>query len=165
MRGCKQRQDQVVRLARSGDEGAVGHGEAPADTMRRSARWRPLFGLEADDEAISIADDSPFLRASYFYVQVLRQIFRGVEAYANGMVTLRVWLIPAAAGGNSKVSGVGHEGTLWNWGLRYPTPFGYISGADCPSGVPIWSTRRHSPARAARTWLPIGQVKTRTARR
>ncbi|GER02804.1 hypothetical protein JCM17846_04860 [Iodidimonas nitroreducens] len=48
----------------------------------------PVFSFETDDEAISLANDTPFGLASYFYSRDLGRIFRAAEALETGIVAV-----------------------------------------------------------------------------
>ncbi len=72
----------------------------------------PLFRFETDDEAIRIANDTPFGLAAYFYTQSLKRSWRVAEALEAGMIGLNTGLISTevAPFGGVKQSGLGREG-------------------------------------------------------
>jgi succinate-semialdehyde dehydrogenase/glutarate-semialdehyde dehydrogenase len=72
----------------------------------------PLFRFETEEEAIAIANGTPFGLASYFYTDNLRRAWRVGEALEFGMVGLNTGLISTevAPFGGIKQSGLGREG-------------------------------------------------------
>lgn len=72
----------------------------------------PLFRFETDEEAIRIANDTPFGLAAYFYTQSLKRSWRVGEALEAGMIGLNTGLISTevAPFGGVKQSGLGREG-------------------------------------------------------
>jgi succinate-semialdehyde dehydrogenase/glutarate-semialdehyde dehydrogenase len=72
----------------------------------------PLFRFETDDEAIKIANATPFGLAAYFYTQNLKRSWRVAEALEAGMIGLNTGLISTevAPFGGVKQSGLGREG-------------------------------------------------------
>ena len=72
----------------------------------------PLFRFETEEEAISIANATPFGLAAYFYTENLRRSWRVAEALEFGMVGLNTSAISTevAPFGGVKQSGLGREG-------------------------------------------------------
>jgi succinate-semialdehyde dehydrogenase/glutarate-semialdehyde dehydrogenase len=72
----------------------------------------PLFRFETDEEAIAIANATPFGLAAYFYTQSLKRSWRVAEALEAGMIGLNTGLISTevAPFGGVKQSGLGREG-------------------------------------------------------
>lgn len=72
----------------------------------------PLFRFETEDEAIAIANGTPFGLAAYFYTEGLARSWRIAEALEVGMVGLNTGLISTevAPFGGVKQSGLGREG-------------------------------------------------------
>ncbi|HQS68257.1 MAG: succinate-semialdehyde dehydrogenase (NADP(+)) [Novosphingobium sp. 28-62-57] len=72
----------------------------------------PLFRFETEDEAIALANDTPYGLASYFYTSGLDRAFRVAEALEAGMVALNTGSIAMemAPFGGIKQSGLGREG-------------------------------------------------------
>lgn len=72
----------------------------------------PLFRFETEDEAIALANDTPYGLASYFYTSGLDRAFRVAEALEAGMVALNTGTIAMemAPFGGVKQSGLGREG-------------------------------------------------------
>ncbi|MGY2049726.1 NAD-dependent succinate-semialdehyde dehydrogenase [Methylobacterium sp. JK268] len=72
----------------------------------------PLFRFETEEEAIAIANGTPFGLAAYFYTRDLARSWRVGEALDFGMVGLNTGLISTevAPFGGVKLSGLGREG-------------------------------------------------------
>jgi succinate-semialdehyde dehydrogenase/glutarate-semialdehyde dehydrogenase len=73
----------------------------------------PLFRFEFEEEAIEIANGTPFGLAAYFYTQNLSRSWRVAEALEFGMVGLNTGAISTevAPFGGIKQSGIGREGS------------------------------------------------------
>ncbi|APO79711.1 succinate-semialdehyde dehydrogenase (NADP(+)) protein (plasmid) [Rhizobium etli 8C-3] len=72
----------------------------------------PLFRFETEEEAIEIANGTPFGLAAYFYTESLKRSWRVGEALEFGMVGLNTGAISTevAPFGGVKQSGLGREG-------------------------------------------------------
>ncbi|MCQ2006258.1 NAD-dependent succinate-semialdehyde dehydrogenase [Rhizobium sp. NRK18] len=72
----------------------------------------PLFRFETEEEAIAIANGTPFGLASYFYTENMKRAWRVAEALEFGMVALNTGVISmeVAPFGGVKQSGLGREG-------------------------------------------------------
>lgn len=72
----------------------------------------PLFRFSTEEEAIKLANDTPFGLASYFYARDLARVFRVAEALEYGIVGINEGLIstPEVPFGGVKESGLGREG-------------------------------------------------------
>jgi succinate-semialdehyde dehydrogenase/glutarate-semialdehyde dehydrogenase len=72
----------------------------------------PLFRFETEEEAIAIANGTPYGLAAYFYTQGLKRAWRVGEALEFGMVGLNTGVISmeVAPFGGVKQSGIGSEG-------------------------------------------------------
>ncbi|MGY5776197.1 NAD-dependent succinate-semialdehyde dehydrogenase [Rhizobium sp. LEGMi135b] len=72
----------------------------------------PLFRFETEEEAIAIANGTPFGLASYFYTDNLKRAWRVGEALEFGMVGLNTGSVSmeVAPFGGIKQSGIGREG-------------------------------------------------------
>ena len=72
----------------------------------------PLFRFETEDEALNIANGTPFGLAAYFYTESLSRAWRVGEALEFGMVGLNTGAISmeVAPFGGIKQSGLGREG-------------------------------------------------------
>jgi len=73
----------------------------------------PLFRFKTEEEAIRLANDTPFGLASYFYSRNVARIFRVSEALEYGIVGVNEGLIstPEVPFGGVKESGLGREGS------------------------------------------------------
>ena len=73
----------------------------------------PLFRFHSDEEAIHLANDTPFGLAAYFYTRDLRRSWRIAEALEYGIVGLNTGIISTevAPFGGVKESGIGREGS------------------------------------------------------
>jgi succinate-semialdehyde dehydrogenase/glutarate-semialdehyde dehydrogenase len=73
----------------------------------------PLFRFKTEAEAISMANDTEFGLASYFYARDVGRIFRVAEALEYGIVGINEGLISTevAPFGGMKSSGLGREGS------------------------------------------------------
>lgn len=72
----------------------------------------PLFRFETEEEALTIANGTPYGLAAYFYTENLRRAWRVGEALEFGMVGLNTGAISTevAPFGGVKQSGLGREG-------------------------------------------------------
>ncbi|GER07111.1 NAD-dependent succinate-semialdehyde dehydrogenase [Iodidimonas muriae] len=72
----------------------------------------PIFRFETEDEAVALANDTPFGLASYFFSRDLARIFRAAEALESGIVAVNsgVFSTEVAPFGGVKESGLGREG-------------------------------------------------------
>jgi succinate-semialdehyde dehydrogenase/glutarate-semialdehyde dehydrogenase len=75
----------------------------------------PLFRFETEDEAIAMANDTPFGLASYVYARDIGRIFRVVDQLEFGMVGVNEGMISTevAPFGGVKSSGLGREGSKY----------------------------------------------------
>ncbi|VTP91229.1 Succinate-semialdehyde dehydrogenase [NADP(+)] GabD [Sphingobacterium daejeonense] len=74
-----------------------------------------LFKFKTEDEAIKLANDTPFGLASYFFSENVNQCFRVSEQLEAGMVGVNTGLISNASApfGGVKQSGLGREGSKY----------------------------------------------------
>lgn len=72
----------------------------------------PIFRFETEDEAVTLANATPYGLAAYFYTQDIRRAWRVGEALEFGMVGLNTGMISTAVSpfGGVKQSGLGREG-------------------------------------------------------
>ncbi|MFO1207932.1 MAG: NAD-dependent succinate-semialdehyde dehydrogenase [Amaricoccus sp.] len=72
----------------------------------------PLFRFETEEEAIAIANGTPFGLAAYFYTESIRRAWRVGEALEFGMVGLNTGAVSTTVSpfGGVKQSGLGREG-------------------------------------------------------
>jgi succinate-semialdehyde dehydrogenase/glutarate-semialdehyde dehydrogenase len=75
----------------------------------------PLFRFKTEQEAISLANDTEFGLASYFYSRDIGRVWRVAEALEYGMVGINTGLISTeiAPFGGVKESGLGREGSKY----------------------------------------------------
>jgi len=75
----------------------------------------PLFRFETEEEAIALANDTPFGLAAYVYARDVGRIFRVVEELEFGMVGVNEGMISTevAPFGGVKASGLGREGSKY----------------------------------------------------
>lgn len=73
----------------------------------------PLYRFSSDEEAIHLANETPFGLAAYFYTRDLRRAWRISEALEYGIVGLNTGIISTevAPFGGMKESGLGREGS------------------------------------------------------
>ena len=75
----------------------------------------PLFKFKTEEEAIRLANDTPFGLAAYFYARDIGRIFRVAEGIESGMIGINEGIISTevAPFGGVKQSGLGREGSLY----------------------------------------------------
>ena len=75
----------------------------------------PLFRFETEEQAITMANDSEFGLAAYFYSNDIRRIWHVAEALETGMIGINDGIISteAAPVGGVKESGLGREGSRY----------------------------------------------------
>jgi succinate-semialdehyde dehydrogenase / glutarate-semialdehyde dehydrogenase len=75
----------------------------------------PIVPFETEEEAIEIANDTPYGLAAYFYARDVGRIFRVAERLQFGMVALNDGAISSEAApfGGVKESGIGREGSKY----------------------------------------------------
>ncbi|WND02974.1 NAD-dependent succinate-semialdehyde dehydrogenase [Temperatibacter marinus] len=75
----------------------------------------PVFKFDAEEEAVQMANDTPYGLAAYFYTQDLGRSFRIMQALEYGMVGVNEGIISTevAPFGGVKESGVGREGSRY----------------------------------------------------
>ncbi|GLS47188.1 hypothetical protein GCM10007885_00300 [Methylobacterium gnaphalii] len=75
----------------------------------------PLIRFETEEEAVEMANDTPFGLASYFYSRDVGRVFRVAEAIEAGIVGINEGLISTevAPFGGVKASGLGREGSRY----------------------------------------------------
>jgi succinate-semialdehyde dehydrogenase/glutarate-semialdehyde dehydrogenase len=75
----------------------------------------PLFRFKTEEEAISLANDSEFGLAAYFYARDVGRIFRVAEALEAGIIGINEGVISTevAPFGGVKESGLGREGSKY----------------------------------------------------
>ncbi len=75
----------------------------------------PLFRFKTEEEAVRLANDTPFGLAAYFYARDIGRIFRVAEGIESGMIGINEGIISTevAPFGGVKESGLGREGSLY----------------------------------------------------
>jgi succinate-semialdehyde dehydrogenase/glutarate-semialdehyde dehydrogenase len=73
----------------------------------------PLFRFKTEEEAIRLANDTPFGLAAYFYARDVGRIFRVAEGLESGIIGINEGIISTevAPFGGVKESGLGREGS------------------------------------------------------
>lgn len=106
------------RLAAGGTffEPTVLGNVTPAMRMAQEETFGPvaaLFRFDTEEEAVSLANDTPYGLAGYFYSRDLARAFRVAEALECGMVGINTGFlsVETAPFGGIKQSGIGREGS------------------------------------------------------
>ena len=75
----------------------------------------PLFVFDTDDEAIALANDTPYGLASYFFSTDVRRVWKVAEGLEYGMVGINTGIMSteSAPFGGVKESGIGREGSKY----------------------------------------------------
>jgi succinate-semialdehyde dehydrogenase/glutarate-semialdehyde dehydrogenase len=75
----------------------------------------PVTRFESEQEAIQIANDTPYGLAAYFYGRDIGRVFRVAEALDYGMIGVNTGLIATTVApfGGMKESGIGREGSKY----------------------------------------------------
>ncbi|KMQ74666.1 NAD-dependent succinate-semialdehyde dehydrogenase [Marinobacter subterrani] len=75
----------------------------------------PIFRFETEDQAITMANDSEFGLAAYFYSQNIQRIWHVAESLETGMIGINDGIISTetAPFGGVKESGLGREGSRY----------------------------------------------------
>lgn len=80
--------------------------------MLAAGAGTPIFRFETEEEAVAIANATPYGLAAYCYTRDLARGFRGGEALEFGLVGLNTGLVSHEVSpfGGIKTSGLGREG-------------------------------------------------------
>jgi succinate-semialdehyde dehydrogenase/glutarate-semialdehyde dehydrogenase len=75
----------------------------------------PLFAFKDDSQAVTLANDTPYGLAAYFYSRDIGRIWRTAEALEYGMVGINTGRMSSEAApfGGIKESGIGREGSKY----------------------------------------------------
>lgn len=75
----------------------------------------PLFSFESEEEAIALANDTPYGLASYFFSSNVSRVWRVAEGLEYGMVGINTGIMSteSAPFGGIKESGIGREGSKY----------------------------------------------------
>lgn len=92
----------------------------------------PLFRFEGEEEAITLANDTEFGLASYFYSRDIGRIWRVGEALEYGIVGVNTGIISTevAPFGGVKESGIGREGSHMGIDEYVEAKYVCIAGVD-----------------------------------
>jgi succinate-semialdehyde dehydrogenase/glutarate-semialdehyde dehydrogenase len=93
-------------------------GVKPEMQMCQEETFGPLAGImtfKTEEEAIAMANDTPFGLAAYFYSRDIHRCWRVAEALEAGMIGINEGIISNAAApfGGVKESGLGREGSKY----------------------------------------------------
>jgi succinate-semialdehyde dehydrogenase/glutarate-semialdehyde dehydrogenase len=97
----------------------------------------PVAGIgrfSTEDEAVRIANDTPYGLAAYFYAQGLGRVNRVAEALEYGIVGVNTGLISTevAPFGGVKESGIGREGSSYGIDEWLELKYWAIGGLEGP---------------------------------
>ncbi|MCL7488566.1 MAG: NAD-dependent succinate-semialdehyde dehydrogenase [Desulfobulbaceae bacterium] len=75
----------------------------------------PLYVFDTEEEAVALANDTPYGLASYFFSSNVGRVWRVAEALEYGMVGINTGIMSAESApfGGMKESGVGREGSKY----------------------------------------------------
>ena len=75
----------------------------------------PLFAFATEEEAVALANDTPYGLASYFFSRDVSRIWRVAEGLEYGMVGINTGIMSteSAPFGGVKESGIGREGSKY----------------------------------------------------
>jgi succinate-semialdehyde dehydrogenase/glutarate-semialdehyde dehydrogenase len=75
----------------------------------------PLFSFSTEEEAVALANDTPYGLASYFFSKDIGRCWRVAEALEYGMVGVNTGIMSteSAPFGGIKESGIGREGSKY----------------------------------------------------
>ena len=89
--------------------------EMPVFTQEIFGPVAPVIRFETEEEAIEIANNTPFGLAAYFYAETMSRIWRVSEGLEYGMVAINDGILSTevAPFGGVKESGTGREGSKY----------------------------------------------------
>ena len=92
----------------------------------------PLITFDTEEEGISLANDTPFGLAAYFYARDIGRIWRVAEGLEYGMVGVNEGIISNAAApfGGVKQSGLGREGSHYGMDEYLEIKYLCLGGLD-----------------------------------
>ena len=75
----------------------------------------PLYRFTTDQQAIELANDTPFGLAAYFYSQNIKRVWQVAESLEVGIIGINAGIISSevAPFGGVKESGIGREGSKY----------------------------------------------------
>jgi succinate-semialdehyde dehydrogenase/glutarate-semialdehyde dehydrogenase len=111
-------------------------GVTPAMVIAREETFgpvAPLFLFRTEAEAISLANDTEFGLAAYFYGRDVARVWRVAEALEYGIVGVNTGLISTevAPFGGVKESGLGREGSKYGMDEYLEIKYLCFGGIDC----------------------------------
>lgn len=94
----------------------------------------PLIRFSTEEQVITMANDTPFGLAAYFYARDMGRIFRVAEALEYGMVGINTGLISTevAPFGGMKQSGIGREGSRYGMDEYLEIKYLCLAGTRSP---------------------------------
>ena len=95
----------------------------------------PLFRFREDREAVTLANDTPYGLAAYFYSRDIGRIWRTAEALEYGMVGINTGRMSSEAApfGGIKESGIGREGSRYGIEEYLELKYLCLGGLDQPA--------------------------------
>ena len=90
----------------------------------------PIVRFETEDEAIAIANDTPYGLAAYVYARDLARVWRVLEGLEYGMVGVNEGIVSTevAPFGGMKESGIGREGSRYGVDEYLEIKYGLLGG-------------------------------------
>ena len=94
----------------------------------------PLFSFATEEEAIRLANDTPYGLASYFYSRDIGRVWRVAEQLEYGMVGINTGIMSteSAPFGGIKESGIGREGSRYGMDEFLEMKYLCLGGLDLP---------------------------------
>ena len=94
----------------------------------------PLFSFATEEEAIRLANDTPYGLASYFYSRDIGRVWRVAEQLEYGMVGINTGIMSteSAPFGGIKESGIGREGSRYGMDEYLEMKYLCLGGLDMP---------------------------------
>ena len=92
----------------------------------------PLYVFDTEDEAVAMANDTPYGLASYFFSNNVGRVWRVAEALEYGMVGINTGIMSteSAPFGGMKESGIGREGSKYGLDDYLEIKYMCIGGID-----------------------------------
>ncbi len=99
----------------------------------------PIFSFNEEDEAVALANDTPYGLASYFYSRDIGRVWRIAERLEYGMVGINTGLMSSESApfGGMKESGIGREGSKYGIDEYLEIKYLCLGGLEPPrAGTP-----------------------------
>ncbi len=92
----------------------------------------PLFSFSTEEQAVAMANDTPYGLASYFYSRDVGRVWRLAESLEYGMVGINTGIMSteAAPFGGIKESGIGREGSKYGMDEYLELKYLCLGGID-----------------------------------